>query len=440
MATKALSKPNLYDLDNNVLLKLFERFSLDDLCTMKGICTRFRMLAIKSFKQNHANNMVFDNPIENMVQTTRIIKCFGQRITSITIEGSVAWDLNLSTLQLIAQHCGCKLVKLRLICFNFDKQAVAVLKTMSSKLQTIELHYCTIESKQHAVNYNVAFKAMDNLKEFVIIGGTEEIDLKFLNKRWPALDKVEVIAVQLTDESVLCQVLKKNREIKYFSYLPNTPSECKHSWMNSFDNYAPHLVDLSIELVQNIDYAQLLKGLTTLQRIVISCEGYNKPIHPLITILSKMKTLEVFSLWNADFCQFLTMPKLKNVHTLELRELKSVFGITALVHEIAMQWINVETLYLDHSIIRAVEQLGHFVQNIPQLRNLYLCDMKSFFLMPNKMLFDLWCSKRFIQLHIFVDSRYLARQSTHPENPIVFHAIKDRVSQSVNVVCGRTLN
>lgn len=441
MATKQSKLSSLNDLDNSSLKKLFERLPTEDLCTMKGICTRFRLLANKTFKRHHANDIIFENPIENMVQTTRIIKCFGRLITSVTIEGSVVWDLNTSTLQLIAQHCSSKLVKLRLFYFHFDKQTVAVMKTLASKLTTIELLYCSVDLKQHGVNYNVAFKAVENLKEFVIIGGTEDLDLKFLNKKWPALEKVELISVQLIDELNLAQMLKKNREMKYFSYLPNVPVQAKFTWMKWFDSYELGIEDLSIELIDNIDYVQLFSRLTNLRRIVISCKGYNKPIHSLVTILSKIKTLEVFSLWNVDFFQLLTMPKLQNIKTLELRDIHLVFDRNALVHELSKQWGKVENLYLDHSVVRGAEDLGLFVQNIPQLKNLFLCDMKTFHLLPDTMQFNVWCSRRFIQLHVYVDARYLTHRAiTGPNRPIVFRAFKDRISQTVNVLCSNSLN
>lgn len=439
MATKMSKISSLNDLDNSALMKLFERLSTEDLCTMKGICTRFRLLANKTFKRHHANDIIFENPIENMVHTTRIIKCFGKYITSVTIAGSVAWDLNTSTLQLIAQHCGSKLKKLRLLYFHFDKQTVAVMKTLASKLTIIELLYCSVDLEQHGVNYNVAFKAVENLKEFVIIGGTEEMDLKFLNKKWPALEKVELISVQLTDELILAQMLKKNRVMVHFSYVPNVPVTTKNAWINWFDNHELGLKDLSIELIDNIDYVPLFSRLKYLRRIVISCKGYNKPIHPLVTILSKVKTLEVFSLWNVNFCQLLTMPKLQHVKTLELREMHSVFDRNALVYELSKQWGKVENLYLDHSVVRGAEDLGLFVQNIPQLKDLFLCDMKTFYLLPDTMQFNVWCLRRFIQLHVYVDARFLTHRAT-TDRQIVFRAIKDRISQAVSVLCSSNLN
>lgn len=438
MTSNMLQTSSLDNLDNNCLMKLLEQLPIADLCTMAGVCHRFRSLARSTFKRCHAKNIIFGNPIENMASITRIIKCFGGLMKSIVIEGSVVWDLNFSILKLLNEYCGAKLKKLRLTFFHFDKSSTTVMKTLAASLTTIELLYCTVDADQHGVNYNVAFKSVENLKEFVVIGGTADISLRFLNQQWPALKKVELCSVQLTDESVLAQMLKKNRDIQYFGYFPMTSRLNQQPWVQSFDGFTPKLEDLSIELNQKISsatYVQLLSGLTNLRRIAINYNGYKKPIYKIIETISKYKTLEVVSFWNIDFCQFLTIPEIKNIKTLELRGINSIFDRCPLVNELIKHWNMVEHLYLDHSVIRSANDMELFVENIDQVKHLYLCDMKTFSLMPDQKQFNSWCSKRSETLHIHVDSRYMMGQQMSDESQlIVFHAIESRIKQTVNVL------
>lgn len=438
MASNMLKTSSLNDLDNNSLMKLLKQLSIDDLCTMTGVCRRFRLLARSTFKRHHAKSIIFENPIENMISITRIIKCFGELMKCIMIEGSIVWDLNLSLLKLLNEYCSYKLKKLRLIFFHFDKSSIFLMKTLASSLNTIQLLYCTIDAER-GVNYNVAFKAVENLKEFVVIGGTTELSLRFLNQKWPALQKVELLSVQLTDESILAQMLKKNRDIQYFGYFPMTSRLVKQPLALFIDSFAPKLEYLSIELNQKVScatYVQLLSELTNLQRIAINCNGYKKPIYKLIETISKFETLDVVSFWNIDFCQFLTMPEMKNIKTLELRGIVSIFDRCSLVNELNKNWSMVEDLYLDHSVIRFVDDLELIVENIDQLKNLHLCDVKTFSLMPNQGQFNAWCSKRSEKLQIYVDPRYMmGHQISDSSQVIVFHAIEDRFRQTVNVLC-----
>lgn len=442
MASKMVHPENLIDLFDEILINIMFRLPMEDLCTLTAVCKRLRLLAFTVFKQQYAKHMVFADPVYQMYRTTRIIKCFGQFIQSITLDGSFVWDLDRTILQLIKQYCR-SLRKLRLVRIHFDKTSAAIIKMLVVKLNVIELLYCTIEANQSRVTYNAALKDVDNLKEFVFIGGnTKDIDLKFLNKSWPEFKKLEILGPQVSQQ-MLAQVLKKNPGIKYFSYLPDKPTSAMVSWMKWFDRDILHNVQhLSIELTPGIGYSFLFKALTKLRRISINCSGYDRyPIPSLIEILSKIETLEVLSLWHVKFDEIQTIPVIDRLKTLELREVEAVEDRKTLADTIAKRWNNVENLYVDHSMVYSANDLGILIEDMVQLKNLYLCDVRSFSLLPTWGQYTTWCSKRHSPVQIFIDSRYLPPNHTNdPNQPVIFRAFNNRISQMVNVICGSSLN
>lgn len=438
MASKHHTVTNFNDLCDTFLLDVMKYLTIEELCVVKGVCRRLCKMAIKTFARRHAGAVHFDDLIFNMPEIVRIIRCFGPIIKSATVNGSIAWDLNTSILTMLTQKCR-KLKKLRLVCFNFDKPEMSIMKTLVQSLQTIELLFCTVADK-YGVNHSVFLKTADEMKELMIIGHDQMIDLKCLNKRWTAMEKLIVISAKLTDEEVLGHFLRKNRAIKHFSYMPNAPLSCGRSWIDSFDNIAPYLSEICIELNKNNDYVQLFSSLTKLQRVVIRCQGYNGPIHDIFAQLAKINSLKVIGLWNISFPEFLTLPKLSNIETLELREIKSLFDLKTMTNEINKQWCNVENLYLDHTTIRDVNDVEVLVKNVKQLKNMFLCNIRGFFIIPDAIQYNIWCSIRTNPLNIFVDSRYLTQQTiSDPSQNIVFQSFKNRTSEMVNVICAANL-
>lgn len=426
------------DLDETALLKVMEYLSLEELCAVKGVCRHLRKIAIRTFNRRYAGAVHFDDLMFNMPEIMCTIKCFGSCIESATINGSVAWELNTSILEMLMQNCG-RLKKLRLICFHFDKPEIAIMKTLVQQLEIIEFLYCTMDIK-FGINYNIFLKAADKMKELVFIGQDQEIDLKCLNKKFLAMEKLEIISVRLIDEEVLGYFLRKNRAIKHFSYMPNTPMTTGRAWTHSFDYFAPYLSEISIELNKNIDYIHLFSSLIKLQRVVISCQGYNKPIYGIITQLAKMNTIKVLGLWHIPFGEFLTLPKLNNIETLELRKIKSLIDLSDMTNELNKRWKNVENLYLDYTAIREANDVEMLVENNNQLSNLFLCDIRGFFIMPNAIQYDRWCSKRCNPLNIFIDSRYLMQHTfSNQSQAIVFQPFRSRINQMLNVICGANL-
>lgn len=428
---------NFNNLNDNVLLKCFGFLSVDELCTVKAVCKRFRQAANKSFKRRYADSIQFDDLIFNIQDIVRVIRCFGSQIRSVIINGSVMWDLNLTILLLLHENCE-NLKKLRLICFNFDKSQTVIMKNLVQRLETIELYYCTIESVSFGVNYNVMFKRANKIKELVMIGQNQEIDVKFLNKTWPHMEKLELFSVSVTDEEVLGSFLRKNRSVKYFGYMPNV--NCTGEWVESCNSYIPSLVDLSIQLKKpSVQYVDLFNELRHLRRIAINCYQNSNPIIELVNILAKFRKLEVFSLWCIHIDRFFNFPEL-NVKTLELREMIIMNERKSLVIELIHRWEGIENLYVDHTIIRHADDLGVFVKNLHKLKNLYLCEMKGFFIMPTSKQFELWCTKRPKKLNIFIDEAYLPRSGIiHGDQKIVFKPFKNRMSQMVNVLCSAHL-
>lgn len=426
---------NFNDLNENALFNVMEYLTVEELCVVKGVCRRLRKMAIRTFERRYAGAVHFDDLIFNMPEIVRIIKCFGPIINSVTVNGSVAWVLNTSILTMLIQKCG-KLKKLKLICFHFDKPEIAIMKTLVQHLETIELLYCTMEMK-HGVNYNIFLKVAAEMKELVFVGYDQEIDMKFLNKKWSSMEKLTIIAARLTDEEVLGHFLRKNHwSIRQFNYMPNASLSSDRAWISAFDMHAPCLVDISIELNKNIDYIHLFRSLTNLQRVVIRCQEYNKPIHDVVGQLAKLKALKVLGLWNISFREFLTLPKVNNIETLEIREIKSMFGLEAMAHELIKQWNDVKNLYLDYTAVHDADDIKVLANNVMQIKNLFLCNIRGFFIIPTETRYQSWCSKRMDPLNVFVDSRYLMqRRIDDPNQLIVFQPFKDRFCQMVNVIC-----
>lgn len=438
MATKMVKPQCLNDLSDEILKKIMFWLPIEELYTVSAVCKRFRLLAYTVFKQHYAKHIIFTDPIDRFYQTMRIIKCFGQFIDYATVDGCIVRCLNQMILKLIARHCR-SLKKLRLVRYHIDKTSIGLVRELVVKLNTIELLYCTIDTTRPRVTYNIALKDVENLKELVFIGADTEIDLKFLNKKWSNLEKLQVIGPKVTgQQQLLAQILKKNRGMKHFSYLPNEPTPVTMSWLRSFDNNVRYdIEELSMELAKGIDYSNLFKAMTKLRRISINCSGYKEPIHGIIDKLVKLRTLEVLSLWHVNFHEISTIPMIDGLKTFELREVEAAVDRSALVEIVSKRWNNVENVYLDHSTVYSADNLGTVIENMVQLKNLYLCDVRSFCLLPSWGEYLAWCAKRSSPVQIFIDSRCLPSNHTNiPDQPVMFRAFNNRISQMVNAVCG----
>lgn len=432
----------LNDLCDEILMEIMYWLPIEKLCTLTAVSKRFRSLAYTVFKQHYAKHIIFTDPIDRFSQTRRIIKCFGRFIDYATVDGSIVWNLNEAVLKLIEQYCR-SLKKLRLICIHIDRTSIAIVRALVVKLNTIELLHCTIAANQWRVNYNIALKDVENLEELVIIGADTEIDLMFLNKKLSKLEKLVIIGPQWTgQQQMLAQILKKNPGMKHFSYLPNKPTLDTMSWMRTFDNNVRYdIEELSIELAKDIDYSKFFKALTKLRRISINCKGFNEPINGIIEKLARLGTLEVLSLWHLNYYEIFTIPTINGLKTFELREVQSVEDRNALAEIVAKRWKDVENLYLDHSTVYSADDMGILIENMVQLKNLYLCDVRSFFLLPSWREYLAWCAKRSSPVQIFIDSRYLPPNHKNiPNHPVLFRAFNNRISQMVNAVCGSSLN
>lgn len=154
-----------------------------------------------------------------------------------------------------------------------------------------------------------------------------------------------------------------------------------------------------------------------------------------------MCTLEVLSLWHVKFDEIHTIPAIDGLKTFELREVESVADRRALVDMLAKQWNSVENLYLDHTTVYSSNDVGFLVENMAQLENLYLCDVRSFCLLPTWGEYIAWCSSRHSPVQIFIDSRYLQSDHTNvPNQPIIFRSFNDPIGQMVNVICGSSFS
>lgn len=127
---------NLNDLSDTALLSVMEYLSIDELCVVKGVCHRLRKMASRTFERRYDGAVHFDDLMFNMPEIVRIIKCFGPIIKSVTVHGSIAWELNTTILTLLTQKCS-KLKKLKLICYHFDKPEIAIMKTLAQHLEVI---------------------------------------------------------------------------------------------------------------------------------------------------------------------------------------------------------------------------------------------------------------------------------------------------------------
>lgn len=435
MAAKHKATTTINDLNNLLLLKIVEYLSLDELCTVKCVSKRFNWIASKMFWIEYRQFIHFDNLMFNMQCILRYIRCFGAYMRNVSVDGSFALALNTAILTSIIKYCR-NLKGIKLTCFHFDKPTVAIMKTLVGPLNSIELIYCTIESNLRGVNHNIILKSALQMKELVIIGNGQQIDLKALNKKWAGMERLEIVSVRVSDEEILGHCLRKNPTIKHFSYMPNGPSLNNNlNWTRAFGYYVPHqLEELVLELNNNIDYISLFQSLLNLRRIVINCREYKRSIQPLFDILAKRDKLDVLGLWNVDVFDFYQIPEMGSIRTLELRQLRSLDYPPMLARRLMTRWNELTDLYLDYSTIRNADDIGLFT-GLSNLENLFLCDIRSFHLMPSPIQFKSWCANRKDFLEIFVDSRYLTQYDTfESDEKIVFNPFANRISQIVNVI------
>lgn len=367
-----------------------------------------------------------DNLVQNMPAITHILDNYGSLITDVTIDGSFMWNLNQWLLTQLNEKCK-NVKRLRLICFRFRSDEIEAMKILIQNVEVIEFFYCTLGSKR--LKYDAFLENARALKELIYIGRNEEITLKCLNDIWPYIEKLQIISAKLKNETVLWYFLLKNyKTLKHYCYMANTPY--------SFDPCTTNLTELSMVLDEEMKYDEL-EGLVKLQGIVISLNNYKKSIRPFAKILENMDSLNVLGIWHMKFEQFSKLPKMTNIRTLELREFKSKVDPKILSSEIDLRWSDVKDLYLDHSVIRNVNDLELFVVDGQQLENIFLCNLKGFHIIPNEEEYNSWCMKRQKRLNIFCDPSYL-------KNPLPYFDLNksiqiipfaDPIVQFLNVLC-----
>lgn len=440
MEMKHSSPSTIFSLKDDLIMEIIKYLPLNDLCSMKGVCRRLQFLAKKSFYRQYSNHIQFDDLLMNLGEITRIVKHFGEYMKSITIDGSVAFPLNTSLINSLNKHCGCRLVKLRLNFFHVDKPTAIVLKALAERLETVELFYCTINSTQVGANYGTIFRTANQLKEFVIVGRNEEIDLKFINKKWKSIEKLQIFGARLIDDDVLVGLLRKNPGVRCLMYLPDEPVQSRTSWLNLIlkSSLSLNIEELTIEMFPGEDISYLLSKMTNLQRITINCRNYTESICPVINTLTEIETL---SLHGVDFDDFIMSSRMSNIKSLELCEIKNLHDRNRLASSIKNAWKSVVNLSLDHSIVRNADDLGVFVEALPTLQTLYLRNMKTFDLLPDALQYQSWCSKWANKLNIFVDSRFLTHRGTIvPSQQIEFRPLKDHFAQTVDIFSSADFN
>lgn len=114
---------NLFDLNNDCLLAIFEYLSISELADVATTCTRFQAIARDCFSLHHKSNCMelYVNSIAERRQTAVILRNFGDLITILEIISSHMKDSTF-TLNMMSKYCTGELEKLKLSNFYHIQQ------------------------------------------------------------------------------------------------------------------------------------------------------------------------------------------------------------------------------------------------------------------------------------------------------------------------------
>lgn len=430
-----LQRPTITSLSDEVLLKSMEYLTLDELCSVRQTCQRFHTLSNQLFEANHADHVEFDNLIDNMQPIRRIIRCFGPLIKNLTINGSFLWELNHATMNLV--NINCKLTNLRLICFRIDKSIASQLKQVLQFVEKLEILYCPINIERSRSGFEQIFQLSEELHELTIVCPSASLDSKFLTLKFKSLKKLNIIVDQLTDEKNLATFFNNHSKLQHFSYLPQsikTPS----TWSKAVLSRKLEGLGLQMTNDKEID---LIVNMNRLKRIVIDCSQCDRSIVTLVTALAEIDTLETVSLWSMKysmkFCNALV--ELKEIKTLELRQFSGTCDLKEMISaNLGKKLKSLKNLYLDSTCVRTATDVELLARHFRKLDNLYLCDMKNVYLLPDTTQLDTWCQSIAFNMNIFIDSRYIAQLQNNNNNvdadAVKFIPFKSFWSQKLNVL------
>lgn len=420
-----------------------QHLTLDELCTQYEKSPQDHPSINEIFTEKFAENIEFDDLILNMAEITRVIECFGPLIHTITIYGSIMWELNQAVLDLM--HVYCRLKYLRLICFRVDKSIVITMTEILQTVEKLELIHC---SKQNRSCFEEMFLQCDQLKELIIFCPDILLDAKFLTRKYKQLRKLILIVGQINDDKVLAEFFNNHPKVRHFNYLPQLAGPKKStssmSWANIMDDLPSKIQDFGIQLSPDIaDQRRLITGLGNLKRIVIDfSRTTDKSVGKFLGALSTDGTLDTVSIWSAKCSTELGHGLAKfnsNLTTLELRQFPKSCDLKSLIitADLGKNLNNLQNLYLDHTSVRSADDILVLIKHFRRLANLYLCDMRNFFLLPTKTRLQAWCLRVYDRLNIFVDSLYMKqiREYNLPDNAIQFIPFENRLCQMVNVTC-----
>lgn len=419
-------------LPNDCLRQLFETMPWNELCGLQSVSGDYRVIADRVFIDKYADHIEIDDLMKNILNDEQIVTCFGGLIKKLTVTGCFFHELNTSILEKISEYCSNNLKELRLVCFNFDKVAFTHLTKIFDKLESFQLHFSELTVPQSYIDFQKLLSVGKNIKELSIISNhccNQTINGKFLNRKLPSLEKVEIIAARLQDEKTLGLFFKKNSQIKRFIYMPcSPPVTSSKSWLDQMTNFATNLKDLSVRLMPN-DNSFEVKKLTKLNRIEINCMESEKTLLSIVKQLAVTNTVEVLSLWSVTITAELLaeLEKMIKLQTLELRELKSKYDVKELVPALRkMKYLS--ELRLDYTTINCFGDVRQIYENCKSIKRLMLCDLRCSEKLPGKSETTPWLKRRRdlnmmpgSVLTIFVNAFYLGYL---PQEALHFNGIQ----------------
>lgn len=321
---------NLMDVNDDCLIEILSKLSINDLCSVAETCVRLRKCAGHVFSKSLMNEVWSSLDWNTLQQARRYLVIFGPCMSTLETNG-IRDDMKAFNrrLDLLLRYCDGTLEKMVMFCHEVNKAIAFKLQALFANLKKITLDSCTFLKSAESVNLFVKCKRLEKLKINEVDGHFNSNLFQMTIPTLKAL-KIRRHTIEKTfSPDLLCSFIARHPHLKKF-HLRKFVIDCNVLC----DEIAKNVTELenlciqcqsfglSTKFFSTKLYAERLVTLEHLKKLVLYCE--QKSITPFLIESKSTSTLETLQLYNSivddDF--YYGLSKCQNIRKLTLINMK----------------------------------------------------------------------------------------------------------------------
>lgn len=363
-----------YDLNDDCLLKIFERVSVLDLCAIRFTCKRFDTLSEYYFKMvyktlNFSNwNIKGEYSLLTEDEMKTILTTFGGQMDSITVNADSFEPESKVVLQVISEHCGAKRLRFfKMIKFVLDEQMVENCDRLWSNIDQLTIDKCYLDDEV----LHFLLRKCSTLTQLEMVRQMNT-DGRCLMHEFPQLEGFSLRSNDSFDPLCMTTFLQKNTQLRSLSLIG-----CSFIDDEIFEIIADNLVNLEALYIRVVhvtsQFETNLENLLRLQhlrKLEFNC-GL-RPIVQFIHGLAMTNRIEELGISSAELTPELSsaLCNLKNVQILKFISMYD--GQLNTIKTIAQQMQKLKELHIIECDVVDFDQLLEFTENAAKLEKMLI--------------------------------------------------------------------